>query len=1058
MRSYDLMNILGSAFAFGKLDNIDKYISKDCEYISEYANVHIFTAEKIIKRMKSVSSKLRLEDRYTFKLLPIKDIINNKEKYNNDEYAILLYQYNDAYPVAVVSTERDSKTGKITKILLSRNSEIYNVDFYREDMGEDSPLDLPSTVKPLTHNEVHDNRNVLPVQKWVEASEENNDGLYIWRKADEFMKSFLLEMGYRITESQVFEDCIGYKTVKDDCDFTIYMFAFGKKKQVDLNVDFCKKYLDYKFSRRSKVLFVSLNVKRFRTGKIIEYDFLGFGTRKHTNYDFLGYFRDDNWPELFSIITINDKYLMVNYLEEEKKDVLYKLVSAFNNDSIDIYETILSEQHYSELIEIHKQYGNMQLAYVCEENSVYSLVSYIENYGYYYFQVADDYDVIFHWIFYPFEEKNNIKDFIRIDDTKKYNYYDIPFLIKVEAFQPVDTERFALKLFFDNGECKKYVLPINRENEKDEDVSYQRHVFTDKIWQSAIISNDCSPEKGGYTYRFPKIKFINGFFLSSLLCYYEGTDYSEPELTDDIIYEDEKYILKRIWKWNANDIKIISDNVWVRENTDYYEKEKELDLLEAYVVKKTDPIQLNCIIVNNKGERICTVDFSYIGDFHDGMAIVGKNELGFGYIDKNLNFAIPIQYDNADEYKDGLAIVKRGNNTYQIDKDGKEKIILQKLNREKYQEIGAYREGRCKVSLIDLENKLAYHSDTDFIAGIWGFVNEKGEEIITPQYIYAYDFNNGIAVVCKGKWTIDKKWDNEYKKGCYWTETELWGAIDIDGNEVIPFIFDEISFFDDFNEIFKVHYGGWEKGKWGVIDRTGKWLAEPVFEYIGPEFFDGMFSFSYIDSDDDGPLGIYDIKQQKVMFEPQFSDVGLYDDGSIEVEVFDENLGRRIEKIIDKNGKEKFHSEYSFIFGWWKNNEEIEVIIREKDGDKVGLIDRNGKILYPCEKNIKYFNYEKRLIVFKDNDKLGLKDFDGKTIIPPVYSEIYYLDKDFYTVEIREEANRREGLVTSEGKVIVPIEFENIRRLKDGKHILCCKKGFCQMLEYIDKGEGKTES
>ena len=78
MKNYDLMNILGRAFAFGKLDNIDKYISKDCEYISEYANVHIFTAEKIIKRMKSVSSKLRLEDRYTFKLLPIKNIINNK--------------------------------------------------------------------------------------------------------------------------------------------------------------------------------------------------------------------------------------------------------------------------------------------------------------------------------------------------------------------------------------------------------------------------------------------------------------------------------------------------------------------------------------------------------------------------------------------------------------------------------------------------------------------------------------------------------------------------------------------------------------------------------------------------------------------------------------------------------------------------------------------------------------------------------------------------------------------------------------------------------------------
>lgn len=323
--------------------------------------------------------------------------------------------------------------------------------------------------------------------------------------------------------------------------------------------------------------------------------------------------------------------------------------------------------------------------------------------------------------------------------------------------------------------------------------------------------------------------------------------------------------------------------------------------------------------------------------------------------------------------------------------------------------------------------------------------------MIAPQYIYANDFQNGMAIVCKGKWTIDKKWDNEYNKGRYWTETELWGAIDKDGNEVIPFIFDEVRNFFDYDEALIVHYGGWEKGKWGVIDRSGKWLAEPVFGYIGSEFFDGMFSFSYIDSDDDVPLGIYDIKQQKVLLEPQFLDVDFNDDGSIEVEVFDENLGRRIEKIINKNGKEKFHSEYSFIFGWWKNNEVIEVIIREKEGDKVGLIDRNGKILYPCEYNIKKFYYEKRLIIFKDNDKLGLKDFDGKIIIQPAYSDISNLDKDFYTVEIGEGTTRREGLLNSEGKAIIPTEFKRISWLRDDKHIVCCRDGFCQMLEYIEK-------
>ena len=127
---------------------------------------------------------------------------------------------------------------------------------------------------------------------------------------------------------------------------------------------------------------------------------------------------------------------------------------------------------------------------------------------------------------------------------------------------------------------------------------------------------------------------------------------------------------------------------------------------------------------------------------------------------------------------------------------------------------------------------LAYHSDYSEIAGTWGFVNEDGVEVVPPQYIYAEDFYGGIAIVCKGKWTIDKKWDNKYNSGRYWTEEEMWGAIDKEGNEVIPFIFDEIKHFGDVDDVFMAHYGGWKDGHWGVIDNQGNWLAEPIFEDI----------------------------------------------------------------------------------------------------------------------------------------------------------------------------------------------------------------------------------
>ncbi len=246
---------------------------------------------------------------------------------------------------------------------------------------------------------------------------------------------------------------------------------------------------------------------------------------------------------------------------------------------------------------------------------------------------------------------------------------------------------------------------------------------------------------------------------------------------------------------------------------------------------------------------------------------------------------------------------------------------------------------------------LAYHSDYSEIAGTWGFINEDGAEVIPPQYIYAEDFYGGIAIVCKGKWTIDKKWDNKYNSGRYWTEEELWGAIDKEGNEVIPFMFDEIKSFNDVDDVYIAHYGGWENGHWGVIDKKGQWLADPIFEDIDYNYKDGLFAFYAEDkwNGDDVPLGIYDVNQKKVIFEPQFFDVSFRDDEWIEVEVYDEKLGRRVEKFIDRDGNEKFHSIYSSIYSW---KTPYEVMIRDDNGDRHGLIDENGTVILPCEHDI----------------------------------------------------------------------------------------------------------
>lgn len=496
-------------------------------------------------------------------------------------------------------------------------------------------------------------------------------------------------------------------------------------------------------------------------------------------------------------------------------------------------------------------------------------------------------------------------------------------------------------------------------------------------------------------------------------------DFGEPVLCNEIVFEDETVKVRRLWTWKVKSI---------------YEDE-ETGILKALLSGSAFNYHGISTFASREGKRLCSINFDYIDSFHEGLALVGKVGYGYGFIDTDMKFVIPMIYSNAEAFRDGRAKVTRDGKSFYIDRNGNERQI-----DTKYQDIGDYFEGMCKVSTLKLGfMDLAYHSDYADIAGIWGFIDETGAEIIPPQYIYAEDFSGGIALVCKGEWTRNEKWNNKYNTGRYWTEEELWGAIDKTGQTVIPFIFDEIKNFWDIDDVFIAHYGGWENGHWGVIDRHGNWLAEPVFPDIDYEYHDGLFAFYESDKydDDDVPLGIYDINQQKILFPPQFLYVWFIDDGWIEVEVYDEQLGRRVEKLIDRNGKEKFHSVYTFMHCFKKP---YKVIIRDENGDKCGLIDEDGNVILPCEYDISV-DYEHRRIIFKENGKSGIKDFDGNVLVEPLYDDIHGVDKPLITVRV----GGKDGLITQTGTEVIPASFSQISWCKDG-HIICRSDDHCEML------------
>ncbi len=51
--------------------------------------------------------------------------------------------------------------------------------------------------------------------------------------------------------------------------------------------------------------------------------------------------------------------------------------------------------------------------------------------------------------------------------------------VKISFLPQILTERFAVKIYFDNGECKKYVLALDSF---EKSLTYKGYSFTDEIW------------------------------------------------------------------------------------------------------------------------------------------------------------------------------------------------------------------------------------------------------------------------------------------------------------------------------------------------------------------------------------------------------------------------------------------------------------------------------------------------------------------------------------------------------------------------------------------------
>lgn len=215
--------------------------------------------------------------------------------------------------------------------------------------------------------------------------------------------------------------------------------------------------------------------------------------------------------------------------------------------------------------------------------------------------------------------------------------------------------------------------------------------------------------------------------------------------------------------------------------------------------------------------------------FSEGLACVYKRysdrygDAYWGFIDKKGTVIIPLVYDLAYSFKEGLAYVKAKGGYYGfIDKKGKIIIPLEYFGE------GIFSEGLTALT----KNGKAGYFDT------------KGNIILPFIYEDANAFKDGKAVVKQNgeRFFIDRSGNRigivydsyepavdgliKVKKG------NLYGFIDLNGKEIIPLIYPYASLSGGFILVFMDH-------KAGIIDKTGKVIIPLIYE-DGNWFYEGL--------------------------------------------------------------------------------------------------------------------------------------------------------------------------------------------------------------------------
>jgi hypothetical protein len=359
------------------------------------------------------------------------------------------------------------------------------------------------------------------------------------------------------------------------------------------------------------------------------------------------------------------------------------------------------------------------------------------------------------------------------------------------------------------------------------------------------------------------------------------------------------------------------------------------------------------------------------------------------------------------------------------------------------------------------------------VDGKEGYIDTAGRIVIAPQFTYGLSFDrNGLAIVkldkkyqvidTSGKLMKDLIFEN-YIGSYNWNggsrivvkKNGKYGVLDAGYNEIVPFIYDEVSGFQGGIALAT-------RGKTsGYLNWDGQFTALNDYQRINNMGY-GFLAVQKFEEQD--IMWIYNTKTQK-------EELGPYDDSNMDNDfnfgklvVYEyTNAGRHF--IINTKGEIIISPKKNyFIYSPTFTDSVYTIILHEGNSDveKWGIMDNKGNIVLKPTKEyygIHHFDSYKHGVFteYRVKSKMGtvtygIMDAAGNIIIEASYEDLLIYDEEKIHVKI----NGKWGIMNWQEAIIVPAIYNNCRFHGDDIMEIKVGEDYDEKRGYINIKTGKV--